>query len=144
VLLPSFVVYFVLGYLFYAAVMVGIGAACNTLKDAQGFMTPITLIVLVPMFAIFPVTQDPNGTIARVLSFVPPYTPFVMMNRAAGPPATWEYVATTIELLLAVIAALWVAAKVFRVGVLMTGTRPRLSEILRWITAPVGSVPERQ
>jgi ABC-2 type transport system permease protein len=69
------------------------------------------------------------------------FTPFVMMNRAAGPPTLVEYLGTTALLLASIAVALWVAAKVFRVGILMTGKAPTPREILRWIRAPVGSVP---
>ncbi len=139
-LLPSFVGYFVLGYLFYAALLVAIGSVCNTLKEAQNLMLPITLAIMVPMATMIPVSRDPNGTLAKVLSYIPPFTPFVMMNRAAGPPSLLEYFLTTVLLLAAVLAALWAAAKVFRIGVLMTGKPPSVIEILRWVKAPVGRV----
>ncbi len=140
----SFVVYFLLGYLLYASFLVGIGSVCNSLKEAQNLMAPITLVLIVPLFAMIPITEDPNGTLAKVLSYVPPFTPFVMMNRAAGPPTTFEYLTTTLLLLVSVAAAMWAAAKVFRIGVLMTGKPPKLTEILRWIRSPVGVVPQRR
>lgn len=139
----SFVVYFVFGYLFYAALLVAIGSVCNSLKEAQNLMGPISLLLMVPLMTMVPITQDPNGTLAKVLSFVPPFTPFVMMNRAAGPPQMWEYLATTVLLVVSIGALMWAAAKVFRIGVLMTGKPPKPTEILRWIRAPVGAVPER-
>jgi ABC-2 type transport system permease protein len=67
-----------------------------------------------------------------------------MMNRAAGPPALWEYVATTALLLASIVITLWAAAKVFRIGVLLTGKPPRLGEVLRWVRAPVGAVAVRR
>ncbi len=133
--LLSFVVYFLLGFLLYASMMVGIGSACNSIKEAQNLMSPIMVLLMLPLMAMMPVGQDPNGTLARVLSFIPPFTPFVMMNRAAGPPETWEYVATTLLLLLSVALAFWAAAKIFRVGILMTGKPPKLGEIFRWVFA---------
>lgn len=144
VYLTSFVAYFLLGYLLFAAMLVGIGAVCNTLKEAQNLMGPITILLIVPLFAMTPIGRDPNGTLAKVMSFIPPFTPFVMMNRAAGPPALWEYVATTALLLVSIAIALWAAAKVFRIGVLLTGKPPKLGEILRWIRAPVGTVVVRR
>lgn len=140
----SFVVYFLLGYLFYAALLVGIGSVCNSLKEAQNLQTPITLVLIIPLLSMIPISQDPNGTLARAMSYFPPFTPFVMMNRAAGPPSTFEYVATGLLLVLSIVAAMWAAAKVFRVGVLMTGKPPKIGEIVRWIGAPVGSVPVRK
>ncbi len=141
VYLVSFLVYFVLGYLFYAALLVGIGAVCNTLKEAQNLMTPIMVFLMVPLITMVPIGRDPNGTMARVLSFVPPFTPFVMMNRAAGPPSLLEYLLSGMLLLAAIGAALWVGAKIFRVGVLMTGKPPSVRDILRWVRAPVSATP---
>ncbi len=131
--LGSFISYFLLGYLFYASFLVGIGSVCNSIKEAQNLMTPVVLVMLVPLLSMVPIAQDPNGTLARFLSYVPPFTPFVMMNRAAGPPSTWEYVVTTLIMIAAIVLMMWAAAKVFRIGILMTGKPPRLIEILRWI-----------
>ena len=85
-----------------------------------------------------PIYKDPNGTLARVMSYIPIFTPFAMMNRAGGPPPVIDYVLTTILLLASILVAFWAAAKVFRIGVLMTGKPPKLREILRWVRAPVG------
>ena len=142
--LVSFVAYFVAGYLFYAAILVAIGSVCNSLKEAQNLMGPVTVLMMVPLMTMVPIAQDPNGSLAQILSFIPLFTPFVMMNRAAGPPALWEYVATTALLLLSVAMVMWAAAKIFRIGILMTGKPPKPSEILRWIRVPVGVVPERK
>ena len=70
---------------------------------------------------------------AKVFTYIPLYTPFAMMNRASGPPATWEYVVTTIIILLSVWFAFRAAGKIFRVGILMTGNPPKLKEILSWL-----------
>ena len=138
--LGAFALYFLLGYLLYAAILVAIGAVCNTLKEAQNLMGPITILLILPLLTMAPIGRDPNGMLAKVLSFVPVFTPFVMMNRAAGPPALWEYAATSVVLVASIAAALWAAAKVFRVGVLLTGKPPGLGEIVRWVRAPVGRV----
>jgi len=144
VYIGSFLVYFVLGYLFIAALLVGIGAVCNSLKEAQNLMTPVTLMLIVPLLTMMPIGKDPNGTLARVMSYIPPFTPFVMMNRAAGPPTAFEYATTTLLLIVSIVVATWAAAKVFRIGILMTGKPPKLTEILRWLRTPVGVVPERK
>lgn len=142
--LGSFLAYFLLGYLFYAALLVGVGSVCNTLKEAQNLMTPVMLLLVVPLLLMMPIGRDPSGTLARVLSFVPPFTPFVMMNRAAGPPSVFEYVVTTLLLAASIVGALWAGAKVFRIGILLTGKPPTIREILRWIRAPVGLIPARR
>jgi ABC-2 type transport system permease protein len=131
--LLAFMVYFVLGYLLYASLLVGVGSVCTSIKDAQGLMMPIMIPMMIPIFAMVPVSQDPNGLFARVMSFIPPFTPFVMMNRAAGPPELWEYVATTLLLIGAIYLTMVGAARVFRIGILMTGKPPKLMEIIRWL-----------
>ncbi|MBM3279429.1 MAG: ABC transporter permease [Candidatus Handelsmanbacteria bacterium] len=131
--LASFVVYFCLGYLFYAALLVSIGSMCNSLQETQNLMMPILIPMMIPLFAMVPLVQDPNGLLARVLSFIPPFTPFVMMNRAAGPPAPWEYLVTALLMVGSIALATWAAARIFRIGILLTGKRPRLREIWGWL-----------
>ncbi|MFH0946399.1 MAG: ABC transporter permease [Planctomycetota bacterium] len=143
-LLSSFIVYFLLGYLFFAALLVGIGSVCNSIKEANNLMMPVTVMLMLPLFALIPVTKDPNGALAVFLSYVPPFTPFIMMNRAGGPPTPTEYVVTSILLVVSIALVFWAAAKVFRIGILMTGKPPTPMEIIRWIKAPVGLVPTRE
>jgi ABC-type Na+ efflux pump permease subunit len=140
----SFLLYFFLGYLFLSAVLVGIGSVCNSLKEAQNMMMPVTLMTIVPLLLMVPIAEDPNSMLAKTLSYFPPFTPFVMMNRAAAPPTAFEYVATTILMVASIVFVQWAAAKVFRIGILMTGKPPKIAEILKWIRAPVGAVPERR
>ncbi len=141
ILLGSFLVYFILGYLLYAALLVGLGSVCSTLKEAQNMMLPVQLIQMIPIFVMVPIGRDPNGLLAQILSYVPPLTPFVMMNRAAAPPSTFEYVVTTGLLVISIVLAMWVAAKIFRIGILMTGKRPGFMQILRLLRAPVADQP---
>jgi ABC-2 type transport system permease protein len=131
--LVAFVFYFLAGYLLYAAILVALGSVCNSLKEAQNLMQPVMMMLMVPLIAMVFVTQEPNGTVAKVLSFIPLFTPFTMMNRAGGPPETWEYVATSVLLAVSIWFAFVAAGKVFRVGVLMTGNPPKLREILSWL-----------
>jgi len=113
---------------------------CNSLKEAQNMMTPITVTLIVPLVSMGFIVQDPNGTLAKIFSYIPPFPPFVMMIRAAGPPETYEYVLTTLLLVASSVFALWAAAKIFRIGILMTGKPPKLKEILKWVRAPVGQI----
>ncbi len=140
VFLGSFLVYFILGYLFYAALLVGLGSVCTNLKDAQNLMLPVQLVQMIPIFIMVPIGQDPNGILAKTLSYIPPLTPFVMMNRAAAPPTLFEYVVTTALLIASIAAALWFAAKIFRIGILLTGKPPSFLEIMRWFRTPVTKV----
>ena len=143
-MLSSFVIYFILGYLLYASILIGIGSVVNTIQEAQSLMMPVMMLLMLPLLSMVPIGQDPNGTFAKVMSYIPPFTPFVMMNRAAGPPTLLEYVLTTALLLASIAGMLWASAKIFRIGILMTGKPPKVSEIWRWVRTPVGVVPSRQ
>lgn len=142
VFLASFLIYFLLGFLLYAAILVGLGSVCNSLKEAQNLMQPLFILLIVPIVAMFPITRDPNGALAKFLTYIPFFTPFVMMNRTAGPPSLFEYVVSTALLLAFIVLTFWSAAKVFRIGILMTGKPPKITEIIRWIRVPVGTVPD--
>ncbi len=133
--LASFIGYFLSGYLLFAAVLVALGSVCNSLKEAQNLLQPVFLLLMIPLFAMIPIVQEPNGLMARVFTYIPIYTPFAMMNRAGGPPAPWEYAVTTVEILISLVVAFKAAGKIFRVGVLMTGNPPKLKEILGWLRA---------
>ncbi|HEY6599160.1 MAG TPA: ABC transporter permease, partial [Pseudomonadales bacterium] len=119
-----------LGYLLYAALLCAIGSLANNLKEAQTLMMPIQMLLMVPLLVMVPIGRDPNGLLAQVLSWVPPFTPFVMMNRAAFPPPLATYVGTTLLLLISIYIALRIAARIFETGILMTGKPPPLRQLL--------------
>lgn len=132
-LLGSFLVYFALGYMLYASIFLAVGSMCNTLKDAQNFMGPIMIVMIVPLLTMVFIAKDPNGTLAVVLSWIPVFTPFVMMNRAAASPPMFEVIGTTLLLAVSVVIVIWVAARIFRTGILRTGQPPKLLEVVRWL-----------
>lgn len=132
-LIPMFGVYFVFGYLIYAASILALGSVCNTLKEAQSYMGIITMMMMVPLMTMTFIPKDPNGPLARILSWIPIYTPFIMMNRVMADPPWFDLIGTTILLFLTAAAALWMAGKVFRIGILRTGQPPKLREIFRWM-----------
>ncbi|MBL8861499.1 MAG: ABC transporter permease [Planctomycetes bacterium] len=123
--------YFLLGFLLYASLLLALGSLCNTLKEAQNFMSPVMIVLMIPLFAMIFVARDPNGVLAKVLSWIPPFTPFTMMNRIAGDPAGWEIAGTLGLLLVSVALMLWLAGRIFRNGVLRTGAPPKIVELWR-------------
>lgn len=134
-LIASFFVFFGLAYFMFAAMMAAIGAAVNDLREAQSLMTPVMLISMIPYFLFFPVIRAPNSTLSTVLSFAPPVSPFIMIMRIASPEPVpgWQVAASILVNLIGVVVLLWLAAKVFRVGLLMYGKPPNFRTLLKWI-----------
>ncbi|MGH8145337.1 MAG: ABC transporter permease [Rhodanobacteraceae bacterium] len=127
-----FVVYFILGVLLYAAVTGAIGAAVNNIREAQPYMTPVSLFMILPLILMVPIAHDPTALWARVLSYVPPLTPFLMMSRSGAPPPLIDYLLTSALLLVTVIIALYLSGRVFRRGLLNSGAPPKFREMLSW------------
>lgn len=134
--LAWFLVYFMLGFLLYAAVTGAIGAAVNNIREAQPYMTPVILFMVLPVILMVPVAQDPTAVWARVLSYIPPLTPFMMMSRSGAPPPGVDYFATTVLLLVTVIVALYLSGRIFKRGLLNTGAPPKVRELLSWARKP--------
>lgn len=132
-LLPYFVFYYLCCYALYAGIFLAIGSLCNTLKEAQSLIMPLMLILVVPVLTMSFVAQDPNGTMARIMSWIPLFTPFTMMNRAAAQPPMVDVVGTTIVLLICIVAVLWLSGRIFRQGILRTGQPPRIVELWRML-----------
>lgn len=132
-----FIPYFIMAFAFIACMMAAIGAAVNDMREAQAMMGPAIMILIIPMLAFLPIIKSPNGIFATSLSFIPPMTPFVMAMRLGGSQAipTWQIAATLVVGFIAVFAFIWIAAKIFRVGVLMYGKPPDFKTLVKWIWA---------
>ncbi|MDG1455612.1 MAG: hypothetical protein P8R38_05340, partial [Planctomycetota bacterium] len=79
------------------------------------------------------IPNDPNGTIATAMSWIPPWSPFIMMNRMAANPPMSDIVGTGVMMIVSVIMVFWISSRVFRVGVLRTGQPPKILELLGWL-----------
>ncbi|MDJ0521115.1 MAG: ABC transporter permease [Planctomycetota bacterium] len=132
-----FVVYYLLGFLMIASLFVAVGSACNTIKEAQNLMAPLSMLLAVPLILSMVTLQNPNGQLATVSSFIPPFTPFVMMTRIASVPSppAWQIAATIGLLAISTWLAVRLAARVFRVGILLYGQPPSVKELWRWVRA---------
>jgi len=130
-----FVAFYLLGFLMIASLFVAVGSACNTIKEAQNLMAPLSMLLAVPLIISMVTIQDPNGKLATIASFIPPFTPFVMMTRAASVPAppTWQIGVTLGLLAISTWLAIRLAARVFRVGILLYGQPPSIKELWRWV-----------
>ncbi len=136
-LLPLFALYFFSGYLIYSGLFLAIGSLCSTVKEAQNFMGTATVILMVPLFTMVFVTMDPHGSLATFLTWVPLYTPFVMMNRAAADPPMFDMIGSGIMMVVTAVFMLWLSSRIFRIGVLRIGQPPKLLELLKGITTPL-------
>jgi len=132
-LIPMFVLCFLLGYLIYAGLFLSIGALCNDLKQAQNVQGPMMLIMMVPLFTMVFVNRDPHGTIATILTWIPLYTPFTMMNRAAANPPLLELAGATLLMIATAAVLLWSAGRIFRMAMLRSGNLPKFAEVVQWI-----------
>lgn len=131
-----FGVYFTMAYFMIASLLAAVGSAVTELRDAQSLMGPVMLVMVVPLILWLPISEDPNGLLATVASFVPPLTPFVMILRTTGsaePVAAWQIAATIVWGAATTVGMVWLAARIFRVGVLMQGKPPTPLELLRWV-----------
>jgi ABC-2 type transport system permease protein len=90
------------------------------------------MFLMVPLLTMTFIPKDPNGPVARMLSWIPFYTPFTMMNRANADPPLVDLIGTLLLLIGTTLLALWMAGKIFRIGILRTGQPPKLVEMLRW------------
>lgn len=129
-----FLLYFVLGYLFYAVLFAGLAASCETEQELQMY-TPLAAIpAWVGFGMIMVVTNNPNSLWSVVASLFPATSPIVMMLRVGGQtPPVWQ-IATSIGLLaLSIWALLWFSSRLYRVGILMYGKRATLPELVRWL-----------
>jgi ABC-2 type transport system permease protein len=133
-LIVFLLVFYLLAYLSMGAIMAAVGSAVNEMREAQGLMTPIMLLVMIPWILWMPISRDPNSVFATVLSFIPPISNFVMMLRLASatPPPLWQAFLAIVVGAVGGYASLWIAAKVFRIGLLMYGKPPTFATLVRW------------
>ena len=133
-LMPWFVVFQILGVLFYAAIFMAVGASVSQLKEAQSMLLPVWMLLMAPLFIWIFLVQDPTGSVATWFSLFPPATPTTMMLRLATGQTIpiWQPLVGIVLTTLSTLAIVIVAGRIFRVGILWQGKTPKLSEILRW------------
>lgn len=133
-ILPLVLVYMVLGYVFYAAIFIGVGSLVTTEQEAQVANSYLVMLLVMPLAFAMVVIQSPDAAFAKGLSYVPLFTPMMMMIRIATKmPSTWEIVATIVVMLVSTVVVVWLAAKIFRTAILLYGKRPSPGEIMRWL-----------
>lgn len=129
-----FIVYYVLGFLFYATLFASIGSVCNSDQEAQQLQTPVVMCLVFTIIIPMAIIQNPDGPFATVVSMIPFFAPIVMFMRIniLTPPA-WQIALSVAILIVSILISGKLAAKIFRVGILMYGKRPSLPEIIKWL-----------
>ena len=126
-------VYFILGYLLYAAIFVAAGSPLTTEQEAQQVTSYLVLILIIPLVIALPAMQNPGALWLKLLTYFPLLTPAMMAVRIPiQTPPLWEIIITIVIMLASIYAAMWFAGRIFRIGILATGKRPSLREVVRW------------
>jgi len=127
-------VFFTLGFVLYAAMYAAAGAAVTSEQEAQQLTLPMMLPLFVPVMFIMPILTDPLGSTARTFSLIPLTSPLVMPMRAVATDVPLAEVAASLALLaLGTALVVWLAGKIYRVGILSTGKKPTFRELVRWL-----------
>ncbi len=132
--LVMLLVFFVLGFILYAALFAAIGAMVSNEQDAQQAATPVIILIVMSAVFIQPVMLNPTSTVNKVISWIPFSAPILMPVRTSIVSVPWyEILLVMLGLIVACVVCVWVAARIYRVGILMYGKRPSLIEVARWI-----------
>jgi ABC-2 type transport system permease protein len=131
-----FLVFFVLGYLLYAAIYAALGSLVHRTEDINGITTPVTIIMVATYLLSIWALGNPESDLVKWLSFVPFLTPMLMFIRVAlSDPEWWELALSVVLLAGTSFLLAWLAAKIYRIGVLLYGKRPSFREIGRLLRA---------
>ncbi len=120
VLNPSLIIpffgYFVFGYLMFGSIFLALGSLCETLQEAQTLMSPLIFVLMIPMLTLVFIMKDPASPVLAILSWIPLFTPFIMMARLPADPPLYQVIGTTLVMIVTTIIVLWAAGRVFRAG----------------------------
>jgi ABC-2 type transport system permease protein len=128
--------YFIGGFLLYSAMFAAVGAMSSNEQEARQAQQPVTMLLVVSFISMFAMLNDPGSTLSVTLSLIPFTAPIAMPVRwAAGTLPLHEVALSLGILLVTIVAVTWVAARIYRVGILMTGKRPSMKELIHWVRA---------
>ncbi|HEV2291606.1 MAG TPA: ABC transporter permease [Gemmatimonadales bacterium] len=128
--------FFFLGFFLFASAYAAVGSMCNSTQETQQFAQPLTILVIIGFFGALSAIKRPDGPAAHLMSYIPLTAPFVVPVRFAISPLPWpEVVGSMLITLAGGLAVVWIAGRIYRIGVLAYGKRPTPREIFRWIRA---------
>jgi ABC-2 type transport system permease protein len=135
-MLALYVGYFLFGFFMFSGIYAAVGAMCNTDEEANQAQFPVVMLLIAPVMLLVPVLQEPSARWAVMTSLFPLFSPILMWGRlVAGGVTAWEVALSFALMTLAILAIAWLAGRIYRVGILMTGKRPTLPELWRWVRA---------
>lgn len=127
-------VYFVLGYIFYSSLFIGLGAIGNNEQESQSIMSVVSLLIFIPIFLAGQIIDNPESTMGKYFSYFPLTTsPMMMMRINITDVTLLEKVITLIILIISIFASIWFSGKIFRVAILSYGKTPNINEIIKWL-----------
>ena len=127
--------FFILGFIFYSSLYAAVGASVNTEQEAQQAVQPMLILLVATAIFLTPLLINPTSRLATVMSLLPFSAPIIMPLRLALGSVPWyELAASLVGVILACLGATWLAARIYRVGLLMYGKRPTLREMGRWVS----------
>ena len=129
----NFVLYFIGGYLLYSVLFAGLGSAVDQASDASQFTTPVILIMLIAFYAGIACAENPMGPMAVWCSIIPFTSPVVMMVRLPFGVPTWQLVLSIVLLFATALAITWLAARIYRRGILHYGQKASFKDLFKWI-----------
>lgn len=127
-----FLFYFLGGYLMYGALFAAVGSAVDSDADSQQFMFPITIPLIFSIVVLGAVLKDPDGTLAFWMSMIPLTSPVVMMMRTPFGVPEWQLALSMVLLIGGFLFTSWVAGRIYRVGILMHGTKVNYKTLAKW------------
>lgn len=132
-IIVAFIFYFLSGYFIYSSLFAAVGSAVDQEQDASQLTLPISLPIIIPIMFISNVMANPDGALSVTLSLIPFFTPILMIARiAASDVPLWQILLSVVLLALTFLLCLWVASKIYRVGILMYGKKPTFKDLIKW------------
>lgn len=129
----SFIFYFIGGYLMYSSLFAAVGSAVDNEADTQQFILPITVPLILAFILIQPIIENPDGPLAFWMSIIPFTSPIIMMVRLPFGVELWELILSMSILILSFVISTYIAARIYRVGILMYGKKITYKELWKWL-----------
>lgn len=130
----AFLFFFLAGYFLYSSLFAAVGSAVNQEEDAAQLQTPITMPLIIPILFMPAIMGNPDSPLAIILSLIPFFSPILMTARIAATTVPFWQIALSVALTLSTLYfSIWIASKIYRIGILMYGKKPQIKDLIKWI-----------